>query len=393
LHPAAAIAVTGSLGLALLGDPAAHARLASGWMVAWGLAVLAFARPGPGLVRAALAVRVPLLLCACTLSDDVHRYVWEGRVWAHGFSPFTFPPDAPELAPMRDAAWKLVNHREVSSIYPPAAQLLFRLLAPGGVMAWRLASTAADVGTAVLLARREPRAGWLWALLPLPAVESAVSGHLEGLGVCLLVAALGRRPWAAWLGAMVKLLPAVLLLRRRDPRDPPPWFTHRWWFWLAPTVLAMVPLWDSGLTRGFTTYRDTWAYNGSIFPLVASATGDALARRLLQLAGVALVAAVLWRVRDPGRVALWACGAFVALSPTVHPWYALWPLAAGLWRGFRAWTLLGALIPGAYVVLATYDAQTSTWHESIGTRWAIYAPFYVALGAESWRRWTRAGPG
>jgi hypothetical protein len=386
LHPfpATAFAVLGALLIALLGDPRAHAYAFAALALAWGLPIAAAAprtgRPA-SVAIAALLVRLPLLAVVPTLSDDVYRYLWEGEVWRAGFNPFVLAPDAPALAPLRDAVWAQVNHRSVPTVYPPLAQALFVALSGGGVFAWRLLSAACDVGTAWLLARARPGAGWVWALLPLPALESAVSGHLEGIGVCLFVAALIQpsRGLFAWLGAMVKLLPGVLILR-----EPP----RRWFGWAALTLAVTLPI---VRTEGFETYRATWAYNGSLFPLAEALLGEH-ARAALQGLGAVLVGGILLWSRDRGRVALWTTGAFVLLSPTVHPWYALWPLAAGLFTGSRAWTLLGALLPWSYTVLATYDPATSSWTESPTTRLVVYVPFYLALLAEAWTRLTRAGP-
>jgi hypothetical protein len=379
------VALVGSAAVAALGDPRAHAHALVGIVAVWGIVVSVappnLARPAAVALAAAL-VRLPLLATAPTLSDDVFRYVWEGEVWRAGLNPFVLAPDAAALVPLHDAIWAQVNHRSVPTVYPPLAQLLFVLLSGGGVLAWRLVSGACDVGTAWLLARARPRAGWTWALLPLPALESAGSGHLEGIGVLLLVAAIVAprgRGALAWLGAMVKLLPGVLLVLER-PRA--------WIGWAALTVAVALPI---VRTDGFETYRTTWAYNGSVFPLAAAALGDA-ARPLLQVLGAGIVAAVLSASRDRARVALWFTGTFVVLSPTVHPWYVLWPLAAALLNRSRAWVVLGVTVPLAYVVLATYDPITSAWSESPWTRVVVYLPFYAALAAEAWRRATRAGP-
>ena len=35
-------------------------------------------------------------------SDDLYRYIWDGRVQAHGFDPYAFVPSAPQLAHLRD---------------------------------------------------------------------------------------------------------------------------------------------------------------------------------------------------------------------------------------------------------------------------------------------------
>lgn len=373
------------------GDVAAQVPPLLPWLlVAWGGMVAALRPAWPGvraLLVAAVAVRALVALRAPLLSDDVWRYVWEGRVWLAGFHPFVLPPDAPELAGLRDEGWARVNHRSVSSIYPPLAQAGFVALAGAGVKGWQVAMGLADVGTAWLLHRRRPAAGWLWALCPLPVIETASSGHLEGAGVLLLVAALAGSPGAAWAGAMVKLLPGVLLVPLLGAR---PW---RWAGVLVATAAVSAPLLlaGDGAWRGFETYRATWAYNGSVYPLVRLGLDEAPARALLQAVGAAVVGTVLVRSRDPGRVALWTTGAFVALSPTVHPWYVLWPWAAALWNGARAWTVAAVLVPLAYVVLWTYDG-VSRWEEPVWTRWAIWAPFYLALAAEGWRRLTLPGP-
>ncbi len=366
------------------------------------------------MVLASLLVRLPWLRAAPIFSDDVYRYVWEGRVWAAGFNPFAHAPIDPVLTPLRDALWAKVNHPEVSSIYPPLAQLLFVLLAPGGVLAWKLLGTAADCATGWLLGRRSSRSGWLWALLPLTALESAGSGHLESVGVLLLVLALSQSAAgrtrsaiaAAWAGAMVKLLPGAALLP----------LVRGWKARLvivAATGIAMAPILAAGhgAFAGFETYRAVWAFDGSAYPLLVEAfshtamTGDP-ARKLLQVVGAAWVGIVVWRTRDrvhaPFLVAMAATAAFVLLSPTVHPWYVLWPLAVGLWgagggeipgssrtaASSMVWVLAAVLVPFAYRVLGTLHA--GVWHEEVLTRWVIWAPVWAALvagvGVSSWSR-------
>ncbi len=347
---------------------------------------------GAWLVVAALLVRAPWIPSAPIFSDDVYRYVWEGRAWAAGFNPFAHAPIDPLLASLRDEGWKRVNHPEVSSIYPPLAQLLFVLLAPGGALAWKVLGALADVGTALVLARRSSRAAWLWALLPLTALESAGSGHLESVGVFLLVASLaaneagrtGVAIAAAWAGAMVKLLPGAALLplvRGVKVRAAV----------VVATVVAFAPILAAGrgAFRGFETYRAVWAFNGSAYPLLAAVLGSSAvaadpARTVLQGVGALVVVGAAWRSRRQrdaaATVAMAAAGAFVLLSPTVHPWYVLWPLGVALWVDGPAavWTLAAVLVPFAYRVLGTLHA--GTWHEDPVTRWVVWTPVW-ALGA------------
>jgi hypothetical protein len=60
--------------------------------------------------------------------------------------------------------------------------------------------------------------------------------------------------------------------------------------------------------------------------------------------------------------------------------------------GAEAWVLLAALVPLAYVVLATHDPARSTWVEPIWPRLVYYPVFFLALAAGGWRRWTLPGP-
>ena len=179
--------------------------------------------------------------------------------------------------------------------------------------------------------------------------------------------------------------------------------------------------------RGFETYRAVWAFNGSAYPLLTEVLPDESARRVLQGVGAALVLATWWRTRvrvvpgsaaarssapgetpdptaatapvespgpslAPSRAAtllMAATGGCVLLSPTVHPWYVLWALGAGLWVGgttATVWTLAAVLVPFAYRVLSTL--RGGVWHEEAVTRWVIWGPVWALLGREGWR-WLR----
>lgn len=387
-----------SIGLGLVEDPRRQPVLVALALVAWGLVVAwaVLGEPAPPadrarttrdltrLVALAAMIRVPFLRWPPTLSDDVFRYVWEGRVWLAGYSPFAHAPNDPALTFLRDEAWKGVNHPEVSSIYPPLAQLLFVVLSGFGVAGFKLAMAAADCGTAALLWRRDPRAGWLWALLPLPAVESAANGHLEAAGAFLVVLALGGSDLAAWAGAMLKVLPGVLLLRSQ-PRTL--------LMYGALSAAAFAPLLHAGFTRGFAAYEANWSFNAGVYSVLAWLLDDGLlARRLLLGVGVAVVLLALLGIRDRACLALWTFGTFVVLSPTVHPWYVLWPLVVALWLGVRAWVWFAALVPLAYLVLATVD-PFGAWHERVWVRVVEWGPFGVLLVREGWARFSRPGPG
>lgn len=420
--PSLLLALCCSLGLVALGDLRANAWPAIALLLAWGGLGVAFHAldlrrdvPGPVDVRdlrprqvflAALLVRAPLLLAAPSLSDDLYRYMWEGWLSLHGGNPYAAPPAA-EWGALDHVVRTLVNHPEVSTIYPPVAMWGFALLAAVGMhpAVFQAAMGLADAGIAATLASilrgrgRSTEGAWLYAVLPLGAVESAGSGHMEPWGILCLLLALrawdrGRSGlgWAG-LGALVKLLPVVLI--------PALWRRQPWLLLLVGLlgVVAVAPFVEAGpaLVRGLGTYAEHWSFNASGFALL-SALLDRLGlepgavRAVAVLLGAATCAFALWRFRDPARVALWAGAAFVLLSPTVHPWYLLWVWVPALVRGVRAWTLLAVLAPLSYAALASYDPASSTWVEPAWPPLLQYIPLALLLGAEWLRHEIRPGP-
>ena len=56
---------------------------------------------GAALLRLAFVVQTP------TLSGDVYRYIWDGRVQAAGVNPYRYTPTDAHLEPLRDDAGKV----------------------------------------------------------------------------------------------------------------------------------------------------------------------------------------------------------------------------------------------------------------------------------------------
>jgi hypothetical protein len=396
------LAMACALGLVWLGDLRASAAEAVVVMMLWGV-VVSQVHPREGrtwmVFLAALSVRAILLAAPASLSDDLFRYLWEGRAALSGGNPYLTPPADPSWP--ADPIRALVNHPDISSIYPPLAQWLFAALGSAlydplvikGFMGLCDALLAAALAS-VLAGRGRSLAGaWLYALHPLAVVESAGSGHLEP--AALLCVVLGIRAWdrggsgAVWagIGANLKLLPGAVMLAllRRDPR--------LLGVVVVITAAAAWPFLDAGalLSRGLSTYAEHWSFNASLFR-VFDWIFDEHARPVAVACGALVCAWALRSRRDPAEVALWVGGAFVLLSPTVHPWYIAWAWVPALICGVRSFTLLATLTPLSYMVLASYDPLTGSWEEPVWTAWVVYLPFLGALLWESLSHLTRPGP-
>jgi alpha-1,6-mannosyltransferase len=165
-----------------------------------------------------LAIIFRLCLIApepAVLSKDMYRYIWDGRVQHYGINPYLYPPAADELENLRDdRIFPHINRKDDPTLYPAGAQVFFRIfyiLAGGSVTGYKGIMVFFDLLALLVLAsllhtwRLNLSRIILYAWNPLVVFEIAYSGHLEGLTVFLMVAAL-------YLTAIHKKIPAVITL-------------------------------------------------------------------------------------------------------------------------------------------------------------------------------------
>ena len=151
------------------------------------------------ILGVAVLARLLLLPIAPSLSGDLYRYLWEGRVIVAGGNPYRQAPDDPALRSLRDdVVWPQVNHPQLATIYPPLAEAGFALVARvwptvTGMKAWVVLHDLLLV--AVLAAWSSRAAGRAVAVLayawnPLVLVEYAGSGHNDPTSMLWLALAL-----------------------------------------------------------------------------------------------------------------------------------------------------------------------------------------------------------
>ena len=178
-----------------------------------------------GLALAALW-HLPFLLMPAGADDDVHRYVWDGRLQRLGYNPYVVVPNDPAFSALHTDETRNLNNPEVASPYPAGAQLFFRAVTAihESAFAFKVAFVLCELAIVPLLLAELRRLGqpehWLLAYAWNPLLVTCVtySGHVDILGVLLLllsVAALGRR-WRTiaaigfGLAVAVKFLPTCV---------------------------------------------------------------------------------------------------------------------------------------------------------------------------------------
>lgn len=349
---------------------------------------------GVGLLARALLLPTPP-----TLSEDLYRYLWDGRLVAAGVNPFPNAPADPALARFHDALLTRINHADVPTIYPPAAQLLFAAaaaIAPHPIT-WKLLLLAIEgallAALAAILRRRglPPERLLLYYWSPLVIVESFGSGHIDLVLAAFLLGAIaleeaGRRAAAGAafaLALLTKYVP-VLLIPYWLRRSPPTLLLVAG----AGVAALFVPFAGAGdsLWTGLLAYSRHWEFNGLVYPaLRAAGVPGCAARAALGVALVSVSLASAWRCRSASAAALACLTAFALLSPTLYPWYLV-PVAALLPLHPDAGLLVfTGLVPLSYATLPRY-AETGAWILPGWVPWVEYGGLALGwLAAAAWR--------
>ena len=272
--------------------------------------------------------------------DDIHRYVWDGRVQRLGYNPYIVVPSDPAFAGIHTPETRTLNNPDLPSPYPAGAELFFLAVTEihESVFALKVAFILCEFAIVFVLLDIFSRSGqgahWVlvYAWNPLLAVEVAGSGHVDIVGALLLlvsVAALGRR-WRAvaavafGLAVAVKLLPIILLplyWRRVRLRD------------VALAVIVVGLLYIPFLNHGripigsLDTYVQSFRFNDPVFAILERVATPRVVAGLAVLVG--FLTAIWMRRKAPAwspDAFAWPMAATLLCAPVVYPWYLLWLL-------------------------------------------------------------------
>ncbi len=360
------------------------------------------------ILVAAAAMRLPLAMGESYLSTDLYRYIWDGRVQAHGINPYRYVPAAPELAALRDTnIYPHINRADYApTIYPPAAQMLFFLVTriSESVLAMKLCMLAFDAlsisSLLGILRHLGSPARWVaaYAWHPLVLWEIAGNAHIDsamtGTMLFSLWLFLTRGPLQAAVVATIAVLmkPIALLAL------PVYW---RPWDWRMPALVAVVVMlfylpyvsvgWKVfGFAGGYIAEEGYKAGGGFWYPdLLKSVTGPipGIGRIYVGAAGLALSWLALFYAFRTDRTASASVKAlavlttlFLVLLTPHYPWYylvtasfaALYPRALTLWVLSVGGLQMHDVIPGD--VVPDYGHRQLVFHSAVllAITWDLY---------------------
>lgn len=343
-----------------------------------------------------------------TLSDDYHRFLWDGQLSVHGENPYLhLPEDLQEAASqgrygLSESHYDALNSKNYYTVYPPLNQAFFCLAAWVGGSNEQLGLWVLQLLVLVgellllmllgaLLGRMAlPREHLAWyALNPLVIVEVSGNVHFEGWVLTCLAAsayfmfrANGKKSSRSALGfellagcafgaaVLIKLTPLMLgplILVCFGLRRPLVSFG------LAAAVtfaVGFLPFLSDAqkmvlhVQDSLGLYVRTFEFNASVYYMVRYAGMQVLGYNPIAVIGPALsvltflgivglaIAAVKTQVsgiRAVARYALYTYALYFFLATTVHPWYIV--TLVGLTVFVRSWWVLA----WSFLVLFSYS--------------------------------------
>jgi hypothetical protein len=139
-----------------------------------------------GLVLAAMW-HIAFLRVPAGGDDDIHRYVWDGRLQRLGYNPYLVVPGDPAAKGLHTPETRNLNNPDLPSPYPPGAQLFCRAVTAiqESTFALKVAFVICEFAIVFVLLdilRFTGQGAHLvlaFAWNPLLAVEVAGSGHID----------------------------------------------------------------------------------------------------------------------------------------------------------------------------------------------------------------------
>ncbi len=371
----------------------------------------------PFWLGVAVLARAILLFSLPNLSDDLYRFIWDGRLLNQGINPFEQLPGyyllvGNEVAGISKALFDQLNSPEYFTIYPPVCQAIFAFstwLFPNSVLGTVVTMKAFflffEVGTLFLGCRlldhfNLDRKQILWyALNPLIILELTGNLHFEALMVFFLTAAiyfyvksnLKLSGIAMGFAIATKLLPLMFLpffIRRLGRKKAIIYFVV-----IGITVVALfAPLFNSvffsNIGSSIGLYFQRFEFNGSIYYFLRWLGLVISGHNLIQVLGPLLGLFVFFKIVSRAhketdlstleliRQMLFALTLFLFCTTTVMPWYLSGLILFSIFTGHRYPMVWSLMILGTYINYSYPVFEENLW---------VVALEYAVVGFFVWR--------
>jgi hypothetical protein len=368
------------------------------------------------LLIAGILFRILLLFSVPYLSDDVYRFIWDGRLAANGINPFSYiPAEIIQMPPVTGITKELfgqLNSPNYYTIYPPVLQGIFWATAklfPVNVFAsivfMKCIIVIVECATVLMLTRLLKKLSLpknlslLYFLNPLVITELTGNVHFDGVMIffVLLAFSLLQNKYlissaiCLGLGIATKLVPVLFI----------PLFVNRlgWKKGLLFSLVAMIAtivlfafVFDvdttQNLLKSANLFIQRFEFNASVYYIIRWIGTMVKGYNIIAIAGPVLysIAAGIILFLSFGsknnfrqsffNKALFIITIWYLFSTTLHPWYICLPVALSVFTPYRyamMWSFTSILSYAAY--------QFTPVRENL---WLIGVGYIIMIGYGLW---------
>jgi len=294
-----------------------------------------------------LILRLAFLTMQPMGSDDVYRYMWDGRVQAAGINPYRYAPNDSTLTYLQTTRLpSQVNHADLKTVYFPLSEWTFYLAyALSGEHPWgfQLFILVAEIFTfigLVKLTRQLSHSPW-WVLFyaanPLIILQFSLDCHVDALGFPFLLFGLlfyfrkNLIQSLLLIGMSLLIKPTALVLL------PILFFDQKGLANKAkvaaiPIAIMLVPFipYSLGVNpfEALAFFSKHWFFNGALFSLLLPMFPDNETNRLVCLGILTAFLLALYLGKKSFNIKIVLSMLLLLLcSPVAHPWYMGWMIA------------------------------------------------------------------
>ncbi|MFZ4622097.1 MAG: hypothetical protein ACOYNS_16165, partial [Bacteroidota bacterium] len=144
-----------------------------------------------------IILRLSFILTHPIGSDDIFRYLWDGKVQAASINPYLYTPDAPELSRLHtEQLPALINQPHLQTMYFPLSEWIFflsYLISGVNIIAYKILLFAAEMVTLFGLykildhQKIDTKYLLLFFACPLMIFEYSIDAHVDLFGLMFLV--------------------------------------------------------------------------------------------------------------------------------------------------------------------------------------------------------------
>ena len=387
-----------------------------------------------------ILLRCLLLTSFPGLSDDVYRFIWDGRLIVNGYNPFLHLPtyyveNNIAISGITPELFNELNSKEYFTIYPPVPQMIFAVAAwispeswIGSIIVIRSFLIACEIGSIFFIKKLlehfqlPAKNVLLYALNPLIIIELCGNLHLEATMIFFLLMGiyfLSKVPvegltfsqplnnnrnlflsaFAIALSIASKILPLMFL----------PFFIKRlgWkksfqYFFMMGLILLLLfaPILSGVFFNNFGESLDLYfrkfEFNASIYYFLRWVGFQIVGYNLIQKMGPALGLIVMGGIlamaffekkfswKNIFVKLLFSFSLYLVCATLVHPWYLSLAIVCSVFTKYRYSILWSALICLTYLNYSYVE-----YHENL---WIVALEYLTVFGFFIWERKNKINP-